>query len=414
MQIKSMKAVLLSFFISPNLLAGTQDRVDYKLTRMMQEVQSINAAVGAFSDNVACQPITQALMDQNDGVFTIGGPGLWCLTENVFGTIVVGANSVSLDLGGYVLDAEDAPQAISSTQTVGLKIFNGYVQSTSDAGILVTGSTSVEIFDLGMQQHANDSIRVIAAGVVYVHNVDFFSGVGSRAIGFESAAMFRIENCSMGGYQGCSPAVLELDSCTDGVVRGIDVTTNCADGIITVNNSDSIDVVDCRIFNNSTTLGGIVFNSATNSSISGCKLGDNSASSITLMGENFAIDIADCICNNSSIGVNFLGANTDVAVINVRTNNNSVGFNFDSGADLTCCIIKNCIANNTLTGFNYQPASLASAFVGNLAQCYDTAPYTFASGVINVQNLSWSTGTFTVVSGNADPGAYFANIAMVV
>lgn len=205
---------------------------------------------------------------------------------------------------------------------------------------------------------------------------------------------------------------MQLDSCNDGDVRGIDVFTNCADGIISVNNSTSIEVVDCRVSNNITTAG-ILFNLVTDSTISGCKLGNNSASSITLMGENFAIDIADCIWNNSSIGINFLGVNTDVAVINVRTNNNNVGFNFDAGANITCCIVKDCIANNTLTGFAYQPASLAAAFVGNLAQCYVTAGFAFASGIINLQTLSWSAGNFTVVSGNADPGAYFANIAMV-
>lgn len=199
MQIKSMKAVLLYIFISPTLLVGTQDRIEYKLTRMMQGVQSINPAMGALSDNVPCKPVTQALIDQGDGVFTLDSSGLWCLTENVCGTIVVNANSVSIDLGGYVLDAGGAAHGISSTQNVGVKIFNGCIQNTSDAGILVTGSTSVEIFDLGMQQRANDSIRVMFAGVVCVHDVNFFSGVGLRAVGFESSNMLCIENCSMGG-----------------------------------------------------------------------------------------------------------------------------------------------------------------------------------------------------------------------
>lgn len=71
------KATLCSILISPALFVDIHDRIEYKLNRVVRDIEIISNSL----NGVECTPIT-ARMIGPDGL-VIATPGHYCLTENV-------------------------------------------------------------------------------------------------------------------------------------------------------------------------------------------------------------------------------------------------------------------------------------------------------------------------------------------
>lgn len=166
--IKVQKAALFSLFISSALFADIHDRIEYKLNRVLRDVDII---INGNAGN--CTPIDQRLIDQGSGIFTADHSGDYCVTEDVVGTIVLASHNVCLDLGCHQLNAGGADVAIQ-VQGNDCSIRNGTVTGASGATSKLISVASVNGF------HLND-----------VHFSDF------QSFGFygDTLTNFVVENC---------------------------------------------------------------------------------------------------------------------------------------------------------------------------------------------------------------------------
>src|SRR5260221_5569371 len=131
-RIRSQKALLLFslFFIA--LRADIDDRIEYKIDRVLYQVEI--AGGSAICPN-SCTAITQALVEQGGGVFTCSRSGEYCLAGDITGRIAVAADCVCIDLACHTIDAFGAASAITSTGGAheGLRVFNGCITNASVA-----------------------------------------------------------------------------------------------------------------------------------------------------------------------------------------------------------------------------------------------------------------------------------------
>jgi len=124
------------------------------------------------------------------------------------------------------------------------------------------------------------------------------------------------------------------------------------------------------------------------------------------------------LISNLTSGIRLEGNNSDVAIIECVAMNNNIGFDFTATSTASCCLVQDCRAlSNKTSGFVHATSPLATTFIGNEAQCNGAnaaANYVIASGVINLQELNWSLGAYSQITGSgAVLGSHFANVRAV-
>lgn len=208
-------------------------------------------------------PITQKNVDKAGGVLLLTHSGDYCLSENITGTLVVGANTVCIDLCCHTLNAAGRPNAIVADGYQGLKIFDGRIIGSTDAAIAVDNYSSVELFKLVLFNNALDGIRQTLCTDVSVHDVDFINtNSGERAIWFDTCDNINMKNCNASGFLSTIGAIVQLDSCHNASVQDIDVSFNTktaganvtefspGTAFVSVTESHGIDFVHVKANNN--------------------------------------------------------------------------------------------------------------------------------------------------------------------
>lgn len=121
-------------------------------------------------------------------------------------------------------------------------------------------------------------------------------------------------------------------------------------------------------------------------------------------------------CGNQTTGIELDGSNSGIVLLECLAQDNSTGFSFAQTSTASCCLVQDCRAiSNANFGFEHATSPLTTTFVGNEAQCNGSVEgdnYVINGGVINLQQLSWTTGDFTVVTGT-DERSRWSNIVAV-
>ena len=248
------------------------------------------------------KPICQKTINKAGGALILRHSGNYALTEDVTGTIVLASNSICLDLCCHTLSAGGRPNAVVTSGYQDLKVFNGRIINASDAAILVTKSTAVELYSLVMSNNSLDAIRETTCTDVSVHDVDFINNNnGERALLFDTCNNISVNRCNASGFLSTIGSVIQLDSCHSASLQDVDVTFNtktaAADideftagtAFVAVTESDGIDFVHVRVNNNTfnnnipvadqnnqwRTAEAIAFFSSNSSSLSRCETCNN-------------------------------------------------------------------------------------------------------------------------------------------
>lgn len=180
--------------------------------------------------------INQKKIDSAGGNLILTQAGDYCVTENIVGTLVIGTDSICLDLCCHTLNANGAPNAIVANGHQALKVFNGRIINSTDAGILVTSYSAVELYDLEMSNHTLDAIWQNNSTDLNVHDVAFVnSNSGERALLFNTCNNISVNRCQATGFRSTIGAIIQLDSCNTASIQDVDVT-NCTKSLAAPNN----------------------------------------------------------------------------------------------------------------------------------------------------------------------------------
>ncbi len=173
------------------------------------------------------KPICQKTINKAGGVLVLRNSGNYALTEDVTGTIALAADSICLDLCCHTLSAGGRANAVVTSGFQDIEVFNGRIVNASDAAILVTNSSAVELYDLVMSNNSLDAIRETNSTDLSVHNVDFVGDVsGERALLFDTCDNISVSRCNASGFLSTVGAVIEINRCNTVEVQDVDVT-NC-------------------------------------------------------------------------------------------------------------------------------------------------------------------------------------------
>lgn len=390
-RIHIQKALTLSLLFSSALFADIHDRIEYKLSRVLRDVEVIIAG-----NTGNCTPITQGDINLGGGVYTITHSGEYCVTEDVEGTIAIDANCVSINLESHTVSADGGASAFTATGHSGIRIFNGCISDASDAGVLFIGCSALELSQLHMHDHDNDAIRAEGCNELYVHNVDFIGGISVRALGLESCASSVVENCEMRNFTSSGNGILEIISSNTVMVQSVDVSGIAFTGLtpagaIHVVSSTDV-VIEHSHANRTISLNsaghGILIDTCLDSKVIGSQMHGNDDSGVELVGDNTSIALIECVAME-----------------------NDFGFDFAQTSTATCCLVQDCRAlSNTVIGFAHLTGPLTTTFIGNEAQCNGQIDYLINGGEINLQALSWFDGSIFDLNGGAALGARFTNI----
>ncbi len=341
-----------------------ENRIEYKLNRVLRDVETI-----IEGNTGTCTPISQEEINLGGGVYTILHSGLYCVNENVTGLIQVapGVDCVSIDLESHTVTAGASGIAFSADGNEGLKIFNGCITGSTDAAILVTDYTSVELYDLNIHDYIGDGVRIDPSQDVYVHDVNFVSNAnnpGERALLFDTVNNFALQRCNASGFLSTVGAVMQFDNCNAGAVADVDVTgcTKTASAttneftpgtaFVSVNASTGVDFVHVKVNNNTfdnsvpvadqihhhRTAEAIMFNLSTDCSLSRCETSNNT-------------DIAGALATPVTEDYILLFINSDTGLITEHQSSNNSSteeintFIAIDSTDSTNIIFENCQAN---------------------------------------------------------------------
>lgn len=274
--IRLSKALALSCLISSALFADIHDRIEYKLNRVLKDMDVI---INGNADN--CTPINQLEVDQGGGVYTISESGLYCVTEDIVGYIFVDADCVCIELGCHTIDADGNDNAIVGFDRQGLKVFNGCITNSAFAGISLSDYAAVELSNLHMHDYEVDGISLVAVRDAKIHNVDFTGNdIGERAVFCDTCRDVVVSRCNASGFVTPSGGVVEFDVCKCVVVENLNLCDNICPAGLGAFECANVAVTDC-VFNNnaSETEDGASIRFADGSSavIKGCLIRDTGA-----------------------------------------------------------------------------------------------------------------------------------------
>lgn len=312
--------------------------------------------------------ISQKDLDKARGTLLLSCSGDYCLSENIIGTLIIGADSICLNLCCHTLDAGGRPNAIVADGHHSLKVYNGRIINSTNAAILVNNYTAVELFDLEMNYHALDAIRQTNSIDLNVNDVAFLnSNSGERALLFSSCSNIAVKNCSASGFLSTIGAIIQLDNCRAASVEDVDVTNNgkisSADtnefsvgtALVSVSSSSGVNFVRVKvnnnIFNNNIpisdpnnhwrTAEAIFFLSCSSCSLHRCETSNNTdvaGSLATEDTEDFFLCLLDC--NSCIITEHQSNQNTCTQPI--------AYFMAIASLDSTGMVVDGCQANNNL------------------------------------------------------------------
>lgn len=279
-RIHIQKALLLSILFSSALFADIHDRIEYKLNRVLRDVEEI---IGGNTAN--CTPITQGDINLGGGTFTITTSGDWCLADNVQGTIVIDASSVCLDLNCHIIDANGADNAITAGGQQSLKIFNGTVTNATDAGIDLVSCEDVTVSSINFVNNTDISLYIHSALVgacpsftvsnpsqgILVENCNITGG--NRAMLFRGCNELHVEACDV--YENVNTianAVVSIEHCNDVVFEEVLVNNNTKavpsqgtgpllfegpeTAVMLVQSSDNVQIRNCQTNSNTASIVG--------------------------------------------------------------------------------------------------------------------------------------------------------------
>lgn len=371
------KALLFSLLVSSAIFANIEDRIEYKLNRILRDTEII------VNGNTAhCTPITQADINRGEGTYTITQSGEYCLAHDVVGSIAISADCVSINLNSHTVDAGGTFSAFTAGGHQGIKIFNGSIINSPNIGIIFESCTAVELFNLNVFGHAGDTCIVNGCAEINIHNINFFDSKGLALVVIESENI-NVASSTFSGFDQCNFAVIEVFGSSCVTIRDIDAIDNCAEGIIALVDSHDIAILDSRL--------------STNDALAG----------ILLLGVCSSCTVIRCQSNDAFYGIVApSGIFTNLAFIDCICENNNIGFVLNENS---CCLIQDCTAINNVVGFEDFSSPLTTTYIGNVAQCSSTG-YDIVHGEISLQGLDLSTGDLVTISGNADLGARFTNI----
>ncbi len=265
---------------------------------------------------------------------------------------------------GILIDTSDVTGA--PTTTTNIKIINCTANSNRKYGLLVGFPDNIPVPGFVKQLEIIDCI--------FNNN-----GVGNTG-----------DSAGINFLQFISPV-------TNVLIKSCSINNTFADSGnatgINIMTATNVDIED-TIVNNTNAIGNghaIVLNGITNLTVENCKLNGNKNSGIKLLG----------ICNNLSIS-------------NCKIMENDIGIDFDATSTITNSTVQSCQASNNATvGFNYGPLIADVSFISNKAQGNGTN-FAIASGVINLQQLTLGTGTYTSISGAGSVlGSSLSNLQIV-
>jgi len=231
----------------------------HSLNKKLNDIEQLELRL----NKSAAKQISQKKIDKAGGTLTLTCPGDYCVTENITGTIVIGADSVCLDLCCHTLDADGAPNAIVADGYQGLKVFDGRIINSTDAAILIDNYSAVELFKLVMSNNSLDAIRESNSFDLSVHDVDFINdNSGERALLLDTCNNIVVKSCNASGFLSTIGAVIQLDGCHNALVEEVDVSFNIKTAAATVNEftqgtafvsvseSDGVDFILVKVNNN--------------------------------------------------------------------------------------------------------------------------------------------------------------------
>lgn len=193
--------------------------------------------------------IDQCMIDNRNGTLQLMHSGEYRFAENLTGTIVIATSSVCLDLNCFTLNANGKSNAIVIQNAESVKVFNGTIYNSTEAGISVTGSTSISLYNLFMHDHALDAIFQQDSTDLHIDTIDFIgtnapataagahatsafnsagkskTGIsaprksalaastnffGESALRFDTCSNITIKDCNMSGFLSSSSAIIEF------------------------------------------------------------------------------------------------------------------------------------------------------------------------------------------------------------
>ena len=314
-RIQIQKALLLSLLFSSALYADTIDRVEYKVGQVLKDVEGL-IINGNTSSN--CTSISQT--DFVSGVYTISDSGAYCVTENLTGNIIIGANSVCIDLQCHNVSAGSGASAFTVAGQNGIRISNGSISNSNVAGILATNSTGVQLSNLFMNQNNNDAIQLYGCSEVNVYDVNIFGSLGVRALGIIYCNEVVVENCQMGGFVvSTGTGILEIISSNVVAVRNVEVANNnfvagpVGGGIhlvdsanVVIEHSSSNFAIGVPGNDPAYLIHGILIDTCSDCTITDCQMSGNTTNGVEIIGtygEEATLAILECTAmNNGGIG----------------------------------------------------------------------------------------------------------------
>ncbi len=302
--------------------------IDEQILALDTEIKSITQEILDETGSA----IYQADIDAGDGTLTLTESGKYCIAENLVGTIAVGTNCICIDLCCHTVDADGAPSAFVATGMEGLKIYNGCITGSTTAAISIANYTGVELHDLLIHDYTMDGIFVDPSNDVSVHDINFVSNnTGERALHFNQVNNFAVSRCNASGFLSTIGSILELNSCTNGIVQDVNVTNNTKTVAVSnssnqqksfasVNTSNSIDFLRVKVNMNTNTTQvangytALGFFNSPNCTIRNCETNNNTNTATSLV--SFDQILATLNCDNIRIIDSEVNYNSSTAAIN--------------------------------------------------------------------------------------------------
>ncbi|MBS0635415.1 MAG: right-handed parallel beta-helix repeat-containing protein [Verrucomicrobia bacterium] len=412
--------------LETNALVQEDLTIDQETLNIVTAIENIVNQLNADE----CKPIDQGMIDAAGGTLTLTESGKYCATENLVGSLVLDSDSIWLDLSFYILDANGAATAISSTNHEGVVISSGYVQNSTSAAVLFTGCTAVEVRELHLENNSLDAIRASSSQQIHIHDIDSIGlGRGERIVKFDTCKNIRFSQSAATGYLSTIGAIVEFNSCIGAALEDIEVTDNTKT-ISTPNTSTSINASfihfdSCKDINLTRVKAN---NNIFNSPVAGNKqfsvLGFINSKNCTINSSqtNDNIDIAGLVANTDIVEDNivYLQSCDSFKITNHQSNNNSctatiLTFTGYYTLNSTNIIIDGCQANNNLVATQSAHPNIIAQLIGiyintNTETCIvrncqanfntvnngNTRPGTFAS----VAGIEIQDGAFEVLIDN--------------
>ncbi|MBS0634566.1 MAG: right-handed parallel beta-helix repeat-containing protein [Verrucomicrobia bacterium] len=381
-----MKINYLGIVVALTLSAGLHaERISEELHRIHKKLDAIETLEHTLT-KTAPRPISQRDIHKAGGTLTLTCSGDYCVTENICGTIVIGADSVCLDLCCHTLNAHGYDNAIVAEGYQGLKVFDGRIINSSDAAILADDYSSIELFKLVLSDNALDGIRISNSVDLNVHDVDCINdGAGERALWFDTCDNILVNHVNASGYLSTIGAIVQLDSCNAALIQDVNVTNNTKSqavptgsfatdaSLVNMNSCTGVDLVRVKVNNNivnTTAVGNrrftaIGFSFSNSCSMHRCETCNN----VDIVGDN-GNDLTQFAAVDRMV---FIGASDNVVITEHQANNNSctqpiVAFRIYNNRDSNNTIFDGCQANSNLVQEFAVSLNGGSDFEGYLIQ----------------------------------------------